>query len=1113
MTTADSTASGNGGKRALLARLLTERASAPRSYPVSFGQQRLWFLDRFTSGVPVYNIPVAYRVHGPLDVAALRTALTTIVNRHGALRTTFSESGGEPVQVVRPTGEVDLTEVDLTGLPTDRRDAEATRLVWEQSGQPFDLARGPLLRVTVVRTDADRHHVAFCVHHIVSDAWSLGVIFGELVTAYAAASAGTPARLPDLPTQYADFAVWQRDRLAGDALRSQLDYWVAHLRGAPALLSLPTDRPRPTSRSYRGACHYFTVPAAATRRIEEFNRDTGVTMFMTLLAAFQAVLSRHSGQDDIVIGTPVAGREHPDLEQLVGFFVNTLALRVSSAGSPSLRQLVQRVREVTLVGLGNAEVPFERVVEELQPERSLAHAPIFQAQIILQNTPDNAFRLAGCTTTSLEVDSGTAKFDLTLVGEITAEGALRLAIEYDTALFDASTVDRLARHLCTLLDTAVADPDRPLTRIPLLSGVERWRAVVEWNQTDRGTLPVATILDLLPTDPAEPGAPPAVTGPDGQLDRAGLHRRAGRIARRLLAAGVAPDTPVGICVDRGVDMVAAVLGVWRAGAGYLPLDPTLPPERLRHMLADSGTRVVLTQRAVVARLGAVLDGSAAVLLLDDDGPLPAHDQPGASGPDEPVPAVPVHPDGLAYLIYTSGSTGRPKGVAVPHRCVVNLVASFHDDLDLTPADRFAAVTTLSFDISVLELLVPLLLDVPLLVVGADEVGDGTALRRRLTDAGITAMQATPATWRLLLASGGVPSALRLRLCGGEALPRDLADALLADGATLWNCYGPTETTVWSAAAPVSPAPAAVDLGAPIANTRIYLLDESHQPVPVGVVGEIHIGGSGVVRGYHGRPGLTAGRFVPDPFADQPGARLYATGDLARQRADGRLEFLGRADHQVKVRGFRIELGEIEALLRGHDLVADAVVSTWAGGDGDTRLVAYAVPVPGVDPDSLADRVRPGLAGRLPEYMLPAALVPLTALPLTDNGKVDRNALPAPRWTDPQAERVAPRDPLEQVLAGIWQEVLRVEGIGVHDDFFRLGGHSLLGAQALSRIAATLETEVPIRVLFEAPTIATMAGALRTAEPVAGQVDAVAALRQEVADLSDEELRALLGGQG
>ncbi|MBO4207179.1 non-ribosomal peptide synthetase [Micromonospora echinofusca] len=1084
----------DGGKRALLARMLTERARAPRSYPVSFGQQRLWFLDRFAGGDPVYNIPVAFRITGPLDETALRAALTGVVRRHGALRTTFAESGGEPVQVVRPDLTVPLELTDLTGFPAAGRDAEATRLVWAEARQPFDLATGPLLRARLVRLTDTEHVLSIVVHHIVSDAWSLGVLFRELDAGYTAALAGAPARLPELPSQYADFAVWQRDRLAGPELRGQLDYWLQHLRGAPALLGLPTDRPRPASRSYRGAVHYFPVPAATAARITEFNAAHGVTLFMTLLAAFQAVLSRHSGQDDIVVGTPVAGRPHPDLEGLIGFFVDTVALRVSTAGSPSLRELVGRVREVALTGLGHTDVPFEKVVEELQPERSLAHAPVFQAQLIVQNAPHGTFRLAGCTATSLEVDSGTSKFDLSLVGETMSDGTLRLAFEYDTDLFDVATVTRLGRHLTTLLEVGVADPDRPLDRIPLLTGVERWRAVVEWNDTDRVLPDVASVRELLPTGPG----PVCVTGPDGSVDPAGLHARAGRIAGRLRAAGVAPDTPVALCLDRGVAMVAAVLGVWRAGAGYLPLDPTLPADRLRYMVADSGTRVLVTRRAVAERLAGVLDAVPTVLYLDD---LDA-------GAAEEIEDVPVHPESLAYLIYTSGSTGRPKGVAVPHRAVVNLVASFHDDLDLAPTDVFAAVTTLSFDISVLELLVPLVRGVPLLVVGADEVADGPALRRRLVDAGVTAMQATPATWRLLLAAGGVPAGLRLRLCGGEALPRDLADALTADGATLWNCYGPTETTVWSAAAPV--APTGIDLGTPIANTRLYVLDGALQPVPVGVVGEVYIGGAGVVRGYHARPALTAQRFVPDPFAERPGSRLYATGDLARQRADGRLEFLGRVDHQVKVRGFRIELGEIEALLRGHDLVADAVVGTWTGGDGDARLVAYAVPAAGADPEALWPAVRPTLAGRLPEYMIPSLLVPLTGLPLNANGKVDRGALPEPVWGDPQADRVAPRDPVEEVLAEIWQEVLKLDAVGVHDDFFRLGGHSLLGAQALSRIGAALELEVPIRMLFEAPTVAALATALRAAEPAPGHVDAVALLRREVATLSTEELRALLG---
>ncbi|MFI6823279.1 amino acid adenylation domain-containing protein [Micromonospora sp. NPDC050187] len=1127
MSTTDSAAD----KRALLARLLAERARAPRRHPASFGQRRLWFLDRLTGADPVYNIPAAFQVCGPLDVDALRTALAAIVARHGALRTTFAESGGEPVQVVHPTGVPDLSVVDLTGLPAADRDAEATRLVWEQARQPFDLATGPLLRVVVVRTDTDRHHLSLCLHHIVSDAWSLSVLFRELDTAYAAALAGEPAQLPELPTQYADFAVWQRERLAGDTLRGQLDHWLAHLRGAPALLSLPTDRPRPTSRSQRGAAHYLTLPVEVTRRVEEFSREAGVTLFMTLLAGFQAVLSRHSGQDDIVVGTPVAGRDHPDLEGLIGFFVNTVALRVSTAGSPSLRELVDRVREVALAGLGNAELPFEKLVEELQPDRSLSHAPVFQAQLVLQNAPYDGFRLTGCTVTTLEVDSGSAKFDLTLVGERIADGALRLAFEYDTALFDVATVDRLGRHLCTLLAAAVADPDRSLDRIPLLGGAELRQVLVDWNATYRPLPRVSSVLELLPTGPSAPGAPPAVTGPDGRLDRAELHRRAGRIAGRLRAAGVGPDTPVAICLDREVGMVAAVLGVWRAGAGYLPLDPALPADRLRFMLADSGTRVVLTSRAVADRLTGVLDGVPTVLLLDSDTDSDANadadtnadaDAVGTAekatgtgtdaGMDQPGPAVVPHPDALAYLLYTSGSTGRPKGVAVPHRAVLNLLTSFRADLDLGPGDLLAAVTTWSFDISVVELLLPLMCDVPLLVVGADETADGPALRRRLAESGATVLQATPATWRLLLAAGGVPPSVRLRLTGGEALPRDLADALLADGASLWNCYGPTETTVYSSAGPVPPAPAAVTIGGPIANTRLHLLDGALQPVPVGVVGELYVGGTGVARGYHGRPGLTADRFVPDPFADRPGARLYATGDLARRRPDGTVEYLGRADHQVKVRGFRIEPGEIETLLRARDEVADAVVTAWTGGDGDVRLVAYAVPAAGTDPDTLWDRVRPALARRLPEYMVPATLVPLAALPLTDSGKVDRKALPAPRWTNSAAVPVAPRDPVERLVAEIWQEVLRVDTVGVHDDFFRLGGHSLLGVRALGRIGAAVEMEVPIPLLFAAPTVAAMADALRAAEPAPGHVDAVAAFRQEMAGLSDEELRALVEGR-
>jgi amino acid adenylation domain-containing protein len=1100
-------------KRALLARLLAERANAPRTFPVSFGQRRLWFLDRFDPGNPVYAVPVGFRVSGPLDVTALRAAVDLVVSRHAALRTTFADAGGEPVAVVRPGATAGFEVTDLGG--TADAAEEAVRLVWQEARRPFDLANGPLMRVRVIRVADDEHYLSFCLHHIVCDAWSLGVLFRELNTAYGALRDGGTPELPPLPAQYADFATWQHDRLSGPALQAQLDYWREHLRGAPALLTLPTDRPRPATRSHQGAVYYFDLPAPLLRRLEEFNRANGVTMFMTMLAGFAGLLSRYSGQDDLVIGTPVAGRTHPDLESMIGFFVNTLALRVSTAGAPSFRELVDRARETALGGLSNAEVPFEKLVEELQPERSLGHTPVFQAQLILQNAPATGLALPGTTATSLHVDSGTTKFDLTLVVELSGGGGPALAFEYDSVLFDRETVARMGRHLIVLLEAGVTDPGRPVTEIPLLTGVERWRSLVEWNATARGLPPIGSVLELLldgdaggepgsseDPGPADGSAPAAVSGPDGSLDRETLVRQADRLGRLLRSRGVAPDTPVGLCLERGVALLVGVLGIWRAGAGYLPLDPTLPVDRLRYLLADSGARAVVTQRAVAERLRDVLADVPVLVCLDAD------DNDGDGSGTESVDLVTPRPDGLAYLIYTSGSTGRPKGVAVPHRAVLNLVASFHDDLGLTPQDRFAAVTTLSFDISVLELLVPLVGGVPLTIVGADEVADGAALRRRLESAQITAMQATPATWRMLLAAGGVPDRLRVRLCGGEALPRDLADALLADGATVWNCYGPTETTVWSTAGPVAPAPAPIDLGTPIANTEVYVLDRAGQPVPVGVVGEVYIGGLGVVRGYHGRPGLTAERFVPDPFSGRPGARLYATGDLARRRADGRLEYLGRTDHQVKVRGHRIELGEIEEVLREHEAVAEAVVHAWTSDD-DTRLVGYLVPA-GEAPADLPSTLREWLARRLPGYMVPAALVPLPALPRNANGKVDRAALPAPDWRAVGgATHTAPRTPVEEVLAEIWAEVLGLDQVGVHDDFFALGGHSLLGTQVVSRVGAAFELEVPIRVLFEAPTVAAMAEALTALEPEPGQVETVARLRREVAGMSTEDLRNLL----
>ncbi|MGA3562548.1 amino acid adenylation domain-containing protein [Melissospora conviva] len=1087
-------------KRARLARLLTTRNARPRRYPPSYGQQRLWFLDRFQPGNPVYNIPVAYRVDGPLDVAALREALRLVVARHDTLRTTFAEVAGEPVQVVNPGLSCELDLVEPDGPDLAGRRLSAVELVRAEARAPFDLAAGPLLRARLIRVAAEEHYLSLCLHHCICDAWSLSVLFAELRAAYAALRAGTPPTLDPLPAQYADFARWQREKLSEETLHRQLDYWSGQLTGAPALLTLPTDRPRPAIASYRGQVHYFTLDAPLARRLRRFSQEQGVTMFMTLLAGFAALLSRYSGQDDVVVGTPIAGRSHPDLEPLIGFFVNTLALRIRTDGAPDFRTVLGRAKEAVLGGLANADLPFEKLVEQLRPERSMSHAPVFQTQLIVLNTPQGALDLAGTRVASLHVDSGTAKFDLSLVAEVGGEDAMRLAMEYDTALFDAATVERFGRHLRTLLEAAVADPGRQVAEIGLLSDAERWQTVLDWNATGCELPPAATALDLI--EAAQELGDSTVTGPDGTVTGRRLLEDAARLATLLRRRGVAPDTPVGICLDRGVRMLGAVLGSWHAGAGYLPLDPALPAERLRYMLQDSGARVVVTRRAVRDKLAGTLATAPVLICLDDDAAE-------LTAAPADTPAEPMHPDSLAYLIYTSGSTGRPKGVAVPHRGVVNLLAAFGDELGLTPADRFAAVTTLSFDISVLELLLPLVSGAQLVIVASAVAGDGAALRRLLAEEGVTAMQATPATWRLLLAAGGTPAALRVRLCGGEALPRDLADALAADGAALWNCYGPTETTVWSTTTRTT-GTGLVDLGPPIANTEIYLLDAAGRPVPPGIVGEVHIGGYGVVRGYHGSAGRTAGVFVPDPFGDRPGARLYATGDLARRRADGRLEFLGRADHQVKVRGFRVELGEIEETLRAHRRVADAVVTTWSAGPEDVRLVGYLVPAGDEPADGLHEQLREWLASRLPAYLIPSVLMLLPALPLNANGKTDRGALPPPDWRAAAgAEPVAPRTPVEEVLAEVWQEVLGVARVGADDNFFALGGHSLLATRALGRLAEIFEMEVPIRLLFETPTVAGLAAALTRAEPTPGHVESVARLRRELAGLSTEELQALL----
>ncbi|SCL26292.1 amino acid adenylation domain-containing protein [Micromonospora pallida] len=1068
--------------------------------PSSFTQRRLWMIDQMAPGTVTYHIAWAVELHGELDVAALESTLSWLVDRHEALRTHFTDADGEPAQVVTPAAPVRLLVVDAG--PGDHWRG----LVDAAAREPFDLATGPLARFGLIRRDAGTHVLTVVVHHSVADGWSFGVIFRELAAGYAALAAGTHPDLPPPSVQYADFAVWQREQDEQGAFDADLDFWHAELTGAPTLLELPADRPRPAEQSDAGGEVRFGFPEALAARLRA-GRDG--TLFTRLLAGFQVLLHRLTGADDLLVAVPVAGRTRPETRDVVGFFANTLALRARFTDRPDFAGVLAQARTSATAVQSRQDVPFDRIVDRLAPSRSLAHAPVVQVMFALDEppAPDTS---AGLRITPRLWENGTVKFDLTLTVEDRPDG-LTGRITYRTDLFDPARIDQFADRYLTLLAAALDRPGIPVGELPMLDAGERERLLRVGNDTDLPLPAVTTVGELLDRYPPAAGDAVAVAGPDGTLSHRDLAVRANRIAHLLRRHGVGPDTPVGLCLGRSTDLVAAVLGVWRAGAGYLPLDPGLPTDRLATMLADAAPPVVLTDATGAARVaGAVAAAGTTVpvvLRLDQLDPTGL--------PTDPPP-VAGHPDALAYLLYTSGSTGRPKGVAVTHGAVVNLLVGFHRLLDLTPADRIAAITTPAFDISVVELVLPLLAGARIEMLDTDTALDATALHAALTDRGVTVLQGTPATWRMLVAARGVPVGVRLRISGGEALTRDLADRLRADGARVLNGYGPSETTIYSSAGPVD-ATGPVDLGRPCANTRIHLLDAAGEPVPDGVVGEIHIGGAGVARGYHGQPGLTADRFRPDPFGDRPGGRLYATGDLARRLPDGRLEYLGRADQQVKVRGFRIELGEIEAALRDQPGVRDAVVTTWGTG-ADVRLAAYAVTEPaGVDAASLWPQVRAALARRLPEYMVPATLVVLDALPRTASGKRDRRALPEPTWRETSGDGpTAPRDPVEEQLAALWRDVLGRDEVGVHDNFFALGGHSLTATRLIARVRTTFGADLALRSLFAAPTIAELAvvvagnGSVPTVPDRIGPAGPTPQdLLASLDDLSDSEVDALL----
>jgi len=1058
-------------RRALLQKLLRQQAGPahepgairPREgggpAPLSFAQERLWFIDRLEPGSAVYNIPAAWRLAGALDEAALERSLGEIVRRHEALRTTFTEVDGSPVQVIAPFGGFTLPVEDLSALGEAEREAAVGRHADEEARRPFDLAAGPLFRATLLRLGAEEHVLLLSVHHIVGDGWSLGVLYRELSTLYAAYREGRTSPLPELAVQYADYALWQRGQLEGEGLERQLSYWRERLADAPELLELPADHPRPPAQTFRGAHEQVELPLALLERLQVLGQSEGATLYMVLLAAFQVLLSKYSGSDDIVVGSPAVGRTRKEVEEVIGFFVNPLVLRTDLSGNPSFREVLWRAREATLGAYEHQEVPFERLVAELQPERSLSHTPLFQAAFALQNAVDQGVALQGLEVSAAGAELGSAKFDLFLMPRATAQG-LRVGLNYSTDLFERGTALRMLGHLARVLEQVTADADVRLSQLALLGEAERAR-LLALGEGAAPELPRATVDALFAQAAAAAPEVVALAWDGGRMTYAELDGRANRLAHHLRRAGVAAGTRVGVCLERGPEMVVATLATLKAGGAYVPLDAAYPAERLAFMLADTAVPVLVTESPLADRLP---PHAARVVQVDDDAAAIAAEPADA-------PAAGTDPDAAAYVMYTSGSTGRPKGVEVPHRAIVRLVRG-QDYASIDPSDVFLQLAPAAFDAATLELWGPLLNGARLAIhpAGPPSV---ESIGRALAEHGVTILLLTAGLFHLVVEERiETLRGVRQLLAGGDVLSAPHVRRALAElpEMALINCYGPTENTTITCFHRIGAAPragASIPVGRSIANTYVRVLDRGLQPAPVGVPGELYAGGAGLALGYLNQPELTAEKFVADPFV--AGARLYRTGDRVRWRADGTLEFLGRVDTQIKIRGFRVEPGEVEAVLRAWPGVREAAAVVREDVAGDRRLVAY------VAGEVAADELRKYLRGRLPEHMLPGAIVRLDALPLTTNGKLDRKALPAPERASAEERYVAPRNPVEEVLAGIWAEVLRLERVGVTESFFELGGHSLLATRVVSRVREVFSVELPLRVLFEGPTVAELAG--------------------------------------
>jgi amino acid adenylation domain-containing protein len=1082
----------------------TRTARTLKTAPLSFAQQRLWFLDQFEPQSILYNLPAALRLKGRLGIAALEASLNEIVRRHESLRTTFGIAEERPVQVVHEPVAWNLPVTDLRQFPGDEREEIATRLVREEAEAPFDLRKGPLLRTKLLRLAENDHILLLTMHHIVSDGWSVQVFIRELAFFYEGFCAGKKPVLADLSWQYTNFSAWQRQWLQGNVLAEQLGYWKQKLAGIPPVLELPLDRPRPPYKTFNGASVAFHVSQKLTQEVIQLGRREGTTLFMMLLSAFYVFLYRYTGQEDLVIGAPIANRNRREIEDLIGFFVNTLVMRTQVSSELTFRELLAKVREVSLEAYAHQDMPFEKLVEELQPERNLSHSPFFQVVFHLQNVLTEELGLSGLSISAINSETKQAKYDLVLAA-FEAEEGLKAVLNYNTDLFEPETIARMATHFQKLLQAAVEAPDQRISRLALLNAEEERQLLFTWNDGKRDYGKDRLVHHAVEEHAQLRPDAIAVRSGSATLTYRELNRRANQLAHRLRKLGVGPEAIVGLCAERSLGMMVALIGILKSGGAYLALDPAYPKSRLAFMLDEARVRVLVTQETLIPQLP---DSSAQKIYLDADAQELARES-------EQDPASGVAPENLAYVIYTSGSTGKPKGIMIEHGSLANYVAWANELMLDDTVKSVPAVQALTFDGSLKQIFSPLLRGIEVRIMDKTEVADPMALLQTLKGQKNVRFSAVPSMWKAVLdafeSDATIPRDLIVRaFVGGEELPKSLVDRTFAlfPGLLLWNFYGPSEITATAAAALVH-AGDRITIGRPIGGKKIHILDSELQPVPIGVNGEIYIGHEGVARGYLQRADLTAESFIPDPFSSDAGARLYRTRDRGRYLADGTIEFLGRYDHQVKVRGFRIELGEIDAALCEHPGLSEAVTLIRTGGDDEKYIAAYTVAAR--QPAPTAGELRAWLKERLPEYMVPSAWVHLEQLPLTASGKLDRASLPGPERGRPELDSlfVAPRTAIEEMLAQIFAEILSLERAGIDDNFFELGGHSLLTTRVVTRIRKVFSADLPLRRFFERPTVREIAEFLTANETRPGQTEEAMALLRKIESLSVDDLEELL----